>query len=270
MVLRGSVGGLAAVAAVTFCAFQLGLNLCHRRDLSTSDRGGDIGVRGFWEASFTSVIAVNCLNYFFVPPVPHLRVSDPQTGSPLPLSRYRADVSRLYRAACRARPERSAAAGADREALRTAPRISFSVAAGPLGRRSYPSFGRSSRQNPWRYSDATEPRLTRPGPRQTISNNWRAAPITRTPLSEGAAHTWAHCCDSDRALPGDRAPGSGPPAARRGTDCLVAAHRAGTRPLLRTKKAGRAARQTEQLRAHRPRTHWPMRSRHPWTAIRDG
>jgi two-component system sensor histidine kinase KdpD len=35
-------------------------------------------VWGFWEASFTSLIAVNCLNYYFVPPIFTWTIADPQ------------------------------------------------------------------------------------------------------------------------------------------------------------------------------------------------
>jgi two-component system sensor histidine kinase KdpD len=35
-------------------------------------------VWGFWEASVTSLIAVNCLNYFFVPPILTWTIADPQ------------------------------------------------------------------------------------------------------------------------------------------------------------------------------------------------
>jgi two-component system sensor histidine kinase KdpD len=38
---------------------------------------------GFWEASVTSLIAVGCLNYFFVPPVFTWTVSDPQNWAAL-------------------------------------------------------------------------------------------------------------------------------------------------------------------------------------------
>jgi two-component system sensor histidine kinase KdpD len=72
--LRGYLAGLAAVALVTLVAFRLHLNL------STSGSLYFLTVVmisvgwGFWEASVTSLIAVNCLNYFFVPPVLTFRV----------------------------------------------------------------------------------------------------------------------------------------------------------------------------------------------------
>ena len=76
--LRGYLAGPAAVALITTGAFHLHLNL------STSGSFYFLVVVmvamtwGFWEASVTSLIAVNCLNYFFVPPVLTWRVIDPE------------------------------------------------------------------------------------------------------------------------------------------------------------------------------------------------
>jgi two-component system sensor histidine kinase KdpD len=68
------MAGLAAVALVTLIGFRLHMNL------STSGSLYFLVVVlvsvnwGFWEATVTSLIAVNCLNYFFVPPVLSFRV----------------------------------------------------------------------------------------------------------------------------------------------------------------------------------------------------
>jgi two-component system sensor histidine kinase KdpD len=77
-VLRGCLAGVAAVALLTFCAFRLHLNLSTAGSLYFLIVVMVAVVWGFWEASVTSLIAVNCLNYFFVPPVLTWRVSDPQ------------------------------------------------------------------------------------------------------------------------------------------------------------------------------------------------
>jgi two-component system sensor histidine kinase KdpD len=69
---------LAAVALATFVAFRLNLNLSTSGSLYFLIVVMIAVVWGFWEASVTSLIAVNCLNYFFVPPVLTWRVSDPQ------------------------------------------------------------------------------------------------------------------------------------------------------------------------------------------------
>jgi two-component system, OmpR family, sensor histidine kinase KdpD len=77
-VLRGCLAGLAAVALVTLIAFRLHLNLSTSGSLYFLIVVMVSVFWGFWEASVTSLIAVNCLNYFFVPPVFTWRVSDPQ------------------------------------------------------------------------------------------------------------------------------------------------------------------------------------------------
>src|ERR1017187_7323820 len=76
--LRGCLAGSAAVALVTLVAFRLNLNLSASGSLYFLIVVMVAVVWGFWEASVTSLIAVNCLNYFFVPPVLTWRVADPQ------------------------------------------------------------------------------------------------------------------------------------------------------------------------------------------------
>lgn len=75
---HGCLAGLVAVTLVTLCAFQLHLNLSTSGSLYFLIVVMVSVLWGFWEASFTSLIAVNCLNYFFVPPVLTWRVTDPQ------------------------------------------------------------------------------------------------------------------------------------------------------------------------------------------------
>src|ERR1035438_8809839 len=77
-ILRGCLAGLASVAMVTFIGLQLHLNLSASGSLYFLIVVMISVVWGFWEASVTSLIAVNCLNYFFVPPTLTWRVSDPQ------------------------------------------------------------------------------------------------------------------------------------------------------------------------------------------------
>ena len=106
-VLRGCLGGLAAVALVTFIALQLHLNLSTSGSLYFLIVVMVSVIWGFWEASFTSLIAVVCLNYFFVPPVFTWTVSDPQNWVALATFELAAlTVSRLStRAQDRARAE---------------------------------------------------------------------------------------------------------------------------------------------------------------------
>jgi K+-sensing histidine kinase KdpD len=90
--LRGYLAGLAAVALVTLCAFRLHLNLSTSGSLYFLIVVMVSVVWSFWEASFTSLIAVNCLNYFFVSPVLTWRVGDPQNwAAPCHLRDCRAD-----------------------------------------------------------------------------------------------------------------------------------------------------------------------------------
>src|SRR5664279_1826199 len=77
-ILRGCLAGLSAVALVTFFALRLNLNLSASGSLYFLIVVMVSVIWGFWEASVTSLIAVSCLNYFFVPPVFTWTVSDPQ------------------------------------------------------------------------------------------------------------------------------------------------------------------------------------------------
>src|ERR1019366_6999258 len=77
-ILRGCLAGVASVALVTFLALRLNLNLSASGSLYFLIVVMVSVIWGFWEASVTSLIAVNCLNYFFVPPVFTWTVSDPQ------------------------------------------------------------------------------------------------------------------------------------------------------------------------------------------------
>jgi two-component system sensor histidine kinase KdpD len=105
--VRGCLVGLAAVGLLTYVAFRLHLNL------STSGFLYFLLVVmvsmwwGFWEASVTSLIAVNCLNYFFVPPVFTFTITDPQNWVALATFEAAAlTVSRLStRAQSKARAE---------------------------------------------------------------------------------------------------------------------------------------------------------------------
>jgi two-component system, OmpR family, sensor histidine kinase KdpD len=77
-ILRGCLAGVAAVALVTGFAFRLHLNLSTSGSLYLLVVVMVSLFWGFWEASVTSLVAVNCLNYFFIPPILTWRISDPQ------------------------------------------------------------------------------------------------------------------------------------------------------------------------------------------------
>ena len=76
--LQGCFAGVAAVALLTLIAFPLHPNVSTCGFLYFLPVVMVSVVWGFWEASLTSLIAVNCLNYFFVPPVLTFRITDPQ------------------------------------------------------------------------------------------------------------------------------------------------------------------------------------------------
>jgi two-component system sensor histidine kinase KdpD len=77
-ILRGSAAGLAAVAAVTFVGYRLHLNLSATGSLYFLIVVMVAMVWGFWEATIASLVAFNCLNFFFIPPVFTFVVVDPQ------------------------------------------------------------------------------------------------------------------------------------------------------------------------------------------------
>jgi two-component system sensor histidine kinase KdpD len=95
-ILRGCLAGAAAVALVTLGALWLNLNLSTSGSLYFLVVVMVSVIWGFREASFTSLIAVCCLNYFFVPPVFTWTVSDPQNWVALAVFEITAlTVSRL-------------------------------------------------------------------------------------------------------------------------------------------------------------------------------
>ena len=73
-----SAGGVLAVAGLTYCAFRLQLNLS-TGSLLFLLLVVVVSLRaGFWEATITSLVAVACLDYFFIPPLYTFNVNDPQ------------------------------------------------------------------------------------------------------------------------------------------------------------------------------------------------
>ena len=77
LVIR-SLTAFAIVPAVTWLAFEGRLNLTSTSLLQLLAVVA-IALRvGFWPAAFASVLANLCLNYFFVPPILSLYISDPQ------------------------------------------------------------------------------------------------------------------------------------------------------------------------------------------------
>lgn len=71
-------GGVLAVAALTWCAYNLHLNLPTSSSLYLLLVVVVALTAGFWEATVTSVVAMGCLDFFIIPPIFTLNVDDPQ------------------------------------------------------------------------------------------------------------------------------------------------------------------------------------------------
>jgi two-component system sensor histidine kinase KdpD len=193
-VLQGSFAGLAAVAVVTLCAFRLHLNLSTSGSLYFLIVVIVSVVWGFWEATVASLVAVNCLNYFFVPPVLTWRVSEPQNwvalatfevavltvsrlsarvqGQARTEARQRAQVEKLYELSCR---------------------ILFLDRRQTIGPQIVPLIQEIFRTQAVALFDATLARLDAAGPGTSdLEQLARNAYLQDTTLVGDDAHTWAH------------------------------------------------------------------------------
>ena len=68
--------GCAAIAAVTFVAYKLHVPLSTAGFIYLLIVVGMALAYGIWQATFISLVAVSCLNYFFIPPVLSFAVAD--------------------------------------------------------------------------------------------------------------------------------------------------------------------------------------------------
>jgi two-component system sensor histidine kinase KdpD len=73
-----SLAGSAAVLAAAYVALRLQVNFSTTGFLDLLIVVLVAMLSGFWEATVTSLVALTCLNYFFVPPVHTFYVADPQ------------------------------------------------------------------------------------------------------------------------------------------------------------------------------------------------
>jgi two-component system sensor histidine kinase KdpD len=73
-----SLAGSAAVLLVVYLGLRLHVNLSTTGFLHLLIVVLVATVWGFWEATVTSLVALTCLNYFFIPPVHTFSVADPQ------------------------------------------------------------------------------------------------------------------------------------------------------------------------------------------------
>jgi two-component system sensor histidine kinase KdpD len=185
---------VAAVALVTFGAFRLNLNLSTSGSLYFLIVVMVAVVWGFWEASVTSLIAVNCLNYFFVPPVLTWRVADPRDWVALATFEITAlTVSRLStRAQRQARAE--ARQRAELEKLyELSRRILFLDRRRTIGPQIVSLIQEVFRTESVALFDAALARLDATGSRaDDLGELARSAYFQDSPLEGADAHTWAH------------------------------------------------------------------------------
>jgi two-component system sensor histidine kinase KdpD len=71
------------IALLTYCGFLWQVNLVTISSLYLLVVVGIASICGFWQASVTSLIAVACLDYFFMPPVLRFNATDPQDWAAL-------------------------------------------------------------------------------------------------------------------------------------------------------------------------------------------
>src|ERR1700678_337808 len=73
-----ALAGSAAVLAAAYLGLRLHVNFSTTGFLDLLIVVLVARMSGFWEATVTSLVALTCLNYFFVPPVYTFYVADPQ------------------------------------------------------------------------------------------------------------------------------------------------------------------------------------------------
>jgi two-component system sensor histidine kinase KdpD len=74
--LLQSLGAASGIALLTYCGFVLGANLTTIGSLYLLVVVALASLCGFWQATLTSLVAVACLDYFFMPPLLRFNVSD--------------------------------------------------------------------------------------------------------------------------------------------------------------------------------------------------
>jgi two-component system, OmpR family, sensor histidine kinase KdpD len=83
---RGSLQILVAwtcIALITYGGYILQVKIVTVSSLFLLIVVAVASLCGFWQASFTSILAVACLDYFFMPPVLHFDIQDPQDWASL-------------------------------------------------------------------------------------------------------------------------------------------------------------------------------------------
>lgn len=78
LLIRQCLLGSAAIAAVTFVAYELKLPFATAGFIYLLVVVVSSLIYGIWQATFVSLVAVSCLNYFFIPPIFSFSVADPR------------------------------------------------------------------------------------------------------------------------------------------------------------------------------------------------
>jgi two-component system sensor histidine kinase KdpD len=78
LLIRQCLLGSAAIALVTFVAYKLKLPFATAGFIYLLAVVVSSLIYGIWQATFISLVAVSCLNYFFIPPVFSFSVADPR------------------------------------------------------------------------------------------------------------------------------------------------------------------------------------------------
>jgi two-component system sensor histidine kinase KdpD len=193
-ILRGYVAGLSAVSAVTFIAFRLHLNLSTSGSLYFLIVVMVSVVWGFWEASVTSLLAVSCLNYFFVPPIFTWIIADPQNW--VALATFEAAALAVSRLSARVQGQAKEEA---RQRLQIeklydlSRRILFLNRGQSIGPQIVALIQEIFQTESAALFDATLARLDATGPGASdLEPLARNAYFQDGPLAGSDAHTWAH------------------------------------------------------------------------------
>jgi two-component system sensor histidine kinase KdpD len=110
----GTLAGVAALGASTVAAFQLHWNLAATSSLYLLVTVFVSVFAGFWEATAVSLLAVTCLNYYFVPPIFTFHVGD--SGDWVALVAFECSALIVTRLSARARQQAEVAAAHRRNA----------------------------------------------------------------------------------------------------------------------------------------------------------
>lgn len=185
---------MTAVALVTLVGFRLHLNLSASGSLYLLIVVMVSMIWGFGEATVTSLIAFNCLNYFFVPPFLTWRIADPQNWVALAAFEITAlTVSRLSgRERDRARAESRQRIELEK-LYELSRRILLLDRSQTIGPQIVPLIQEIFQAESVALFDATLPRLDATGPQADhLESLARAAYFQDKVLDDAGAQTWAH------------------------------------------------------------------------------